>query len=116
MPQKVAPTNYTLSEPSESDLHVEVAAEVDLGLEGLARPQLGRLDGRERVLQRQELGDLLVHLARQFLSPSLNCDDDGHIFKQEGNSLSDLRRMNLLNDPDNYIIISTYVIESCSES
>ena len=50
------------TEPSESDLHVEVAAEVDLGLEGLARPQLGRLDGRERVLQRQELGDLLVHL------------------------------------------------------
>ena len=31
------------------------------------------------------------------------------ISKQEGNSLSDLRRMDMLNDADNYIIISTYV-------
>ena len=30
----------------------------------------------------------------------------------EGNSLSDLRQMDLINDTDNYIIIATYVIES----
>ena len=32
--------------------------------------------------------------------------------KQEGNSLSDLRRMDMLNDTDNYIIKGTYVSES----
>ena len=34
------------------------------------------------------------------------------IYEQEGNSLSDLRRLTMLNDPDNYIIVGTYVIAS----
>ena len=50
-------------------------------------------------------------------SGAVNVDDMDNVTKvkceKEGNSLSDLRRMDMLNDTDNYIIICTFVSESC---
>ena len=57
-------------------------------------------------VQDRYIGAWVQTLVSQVPHPDLNS------FKQEGNFLSDLRRMDMLIDTDNYIIIGTYVCES----